>query len=195
MQSNSLLNSLKESGAILEGHFLLTSGRHSNIYIEKFRLLENPNSLEKICNAMASVVLEEKIDLVLGAAVGGILIAGGVGRKLNSRHIFSERINGKMELRRGFFINKGDRVVIVEDIITTGGSVFELIDLANTYDAEIVHVVNLVDRSPEGVSFGISSTALLYLPSKSFDPENCPQCMNGIPITERGRTGKKIEKV
>ena len=144
MQSSSLLKLLKESGAMLEGHFLLTSGRHSNIYIEKFRLLENPNSLEKVCDAMASVVSEKKIDLILGAAIGGILIAGGVGRKLNSRHIFSERINGKMELRRGFSINKGDRIVIVEDIITTGGSVFELIDLANTYDAEIVHVVNLV---------------------------------------------------
>ena len=193
MQSNSLLNSLKESGAILEGHFLLTSGRHSNIYIEKFRLLENPNSLEKICNAMASVVLEEKIDLVLGAAVGGILIAGGVGRKLNSRHIFSERNNGKMELRRGFSINKGDKVVIVEDIITTGGSVFELINLAKIYDAEIVHVVNLVDRSLEGINFDIPSTALLNLPSESFDPENCPQCIKGFPLTERGRTGK-VEK-
>ena len=192
MQSSSLLKLLKESGAMLEGHFLLTSGRHSNIYIEKFRLLENPKSLEKVCNAMASVVLEEKIDLVLGAAVGGILIAGGVGRKLNSRHIFSERINGKMELRRGFSINKGDRIVIVEDIITTGGSVFELIDLANTYDAEITHVVNLVDRSPKGINFGIPATALLHLPSNSYDPKKCPQCMHGLSLTERGRTGKKI---
>ena len=193
MQSNNLLKLLKESGAMLEGHFLLTSGRHSNIYVEKFRLLENPNSLETVCDAMASVVSEKKIDLVLGAAIGGILIAGGVGRKLNSRHIFSERINGKMELRRGFSINKEDRIVIVEDIITTGGSVFELIDLANTYDAEIAHVVNLVDRSPEGISFGIPSTALLHLPSNSYDPKECPQCMHGVSITERGRTGKKYE--
>ena len=89
-------------------------------------------------------------------------------------------------------VGVGEHPKIVEDIITTGGSVFELIDLANTYDAEIAHVVNLVDRSPEGISFGIPSTALLHLPSNSYDPNKCPQCMHGFSLTERGRTGKKI---
>ena len=98
MQSHNLLDLLKTTGAMLEGHFLLTSGRHSNIYIEKFRILEKPDSLDRVCQSMAEIVKDKKIDLVLGAAVGGILIAGGVGRHLGKKHIFSERINGKMEL-------------------------------------------------------------------------------------------------
>ena len=102
MQSDDLLNLLKKTGAMLEGHFLLTSGRHSDVYIEKFRILEKPSSLNRICYSMANVVRNEQIDIVLGAAIGGILIAGGVGRHLEKKHIFSERIDGKMELRRGF---------------------------------------------------------------------------------------------
>ena len=93
MQSNNLLNLLKETGAMLEGHFLLTSSRHSNVYIEKFRILEDPHSLDQMCGAMADIVQNKNVDLVLGAAIGGILIAGGVGRKLGKKHIFSERIS------------------------------------------------------------------------------------------------------
>ena len=193
MQSHKLLKLLKNTGAMMEGHFLLTSGRHSNIYIEKFRILENPISLNEICHSMAKVVIDEKIDIVLGAAIGGILIAGGVGRHLDKKHIFSERINGKMELRRGFSINEGDKVLIVEDIITTGGSVFELIKLVERFKGEVTYIVNLVDRSPKGINFHYSSTALLNLPSKSWELNDCPLCKKNVPITERGRTGKKVE--
>ena len=195
MQSHDLLTLLRKTGAMLDGHFLLTSGRHSNVYIEKFRILENPDSLDKVCRSMADSVKNDDIELILGAAIGGILIAGGVGRHLGKKHVFSERINGKMELRRGFSINKGEKIMIVEDIITTGGSVFELINLAEELSAEIVHVVNLVDRSPKGIDFGYPSTAILNLPSESYMPDNCPSCMQGIPLTERGRTGKKMETV
>ena len=193
MQSGELLNLLKETGAIMDGHFLLTSGRHSNVYIEKFRVLENPAALNEVCREIAEIVQGKNVDIVLGAAVGGILISGGVGRHLEKKHIFAERINGKMELRRGFSIKSGERIVIVEDIITTGGSVFELIDLAEELSAEIVHVVNLVDRSQDGIDFGYPSTALLNLPSKSYKSDDCPLCKQGLPLTERGRTGKKME--
>ena len=193
MQPNDLLDLLRETGAMLEGHFLLTSGRHSNAYIEKFRILEDPVSLDEVCHSMAEIMGNEKIDLVLGAAIGGILLSGGVGRHLQKKHVFSERVNGKMELRRGFSINKGDRILIVEDIITTGGSVFELIQLVEEFHGEIVHVVNLVDRSPTGIDFGHPSTALLNLPSESWEPDGCPLCKKGIPIAHRGRTGKKAE--
>ena len=195
MQSHNLLNLLRKTGAMLDGHFLLTSGRHSNIYIEKFRILENPDSLDQVCKAMADIVINEDVELILGAAIGGILIAGGVGRHLEKKHIFSERVDGKMELRRGFSISKGERIVIVEDIITTGGSVFELIHLAEECEAKIVHVVNLVDRSLKGVNFGYPSTALLKLPSESYSSDDCPACKQGVPLTERGRTGKKMETV
>ena len=192
MQSNKLLNLLKDTGAIMNGHFLLTSGRHSNIYVEKFRVLENPSALDEVCRQMSEIVQEKKINLVLGAAIGGILIAGGVGRHLGVKHIFSERVNGNMELRRGFKIEKRQKILIVEDIITTGGSVVELINLANKHQAEIMHVVNLVDRSPEGINFSVSSTALLKIPSESWIENECPLCIKGIELTQRGRSGKVV---
>ena len=195
MQSGELLNLLKETGGIIDGHFLLTSGRHSNVYFEKFRVLENPVALDEVCKEMAEIVTNQNIELVLGAAIGGILIAGGVGRHLGVKHIFCERVNEKMELRRGFCITKGQRIVIVEDIITTGGSVMELIELAERQDAEIMHVVNLVDRSSGGVGFGVPSTALLTIPSESWEPKSCVLCKQGMAITQRGRTGKEIETV
>ena len=195
MRSGELLNLLKETGAIMDGHFLLTSGRHSNVYIEKFRVLENPAALDEVCREMAEIVKNQNIELVLGAAIGGILISGGVGRHLGVKHIFCERVNGKMELRRGFYITKGQRIVIVEDIITTGGSVIELIELAERQDAEIMHVVNLVDRSSGGVDFGVPSTALLTIPSESWEPENCVLCKQGMAIAQRGRSGKEMEAV
>ena len=193
MQSSELLKLLQKTDTILNGHFLLTSGRHSNVYFEKFRVLENPISLNKVCREMAEIVKNQNIELVLGAAIGGILISGGIGRHLGKKHIFAERIDGKMELRRGFSIKSRERIVIVEDIITTGGSVFELIDLAEELSAEIVHVVNLVDRSPVEINFGYPSTAILNLPSESYMPDHCPLCKEALPLTERGRTGKTIE--
>ena len=169
MTSKELQALLEESGAILNGHFLLTSGRHSNRYIEKFRILENPTLLDKVCHEMASKYKKENIQIVLGAAIGGILIAGGVGRHLGVKHIFSERVNGGMELKRGFKLPQGIRVLIVEDIITTGGSVFELVDLAKNNNADIVGIVNLVERSKELIDFGLPSSALLNLPSESWE--------------------------
>ena len=195
MRSGELLNLLIETGAIMDGHFLLTSGRHSNVYIEKFRVLENPAALDEVCREMAEIVKNQNIELVLGAAIGGILIAGGVGRHLGVKHIFCERVNGIMKLRRGFSITKGQRIVLVEDIITTGGSVIELIELAADKGAEIIHVVNLVDRSSGNIDFGVPSTALLTIPSESWKPEDCLFCKQGIAITQRGRTGKKMEIV
>ena len=195
MEPRELLKLLQETGAMLDGHFLLTSGRHSNVYIEKFRILEHPRALDDVCRAMSETVQNQNVELVLGAAIGGILIAGGVGRYLDVKHIFSERVDGKMELRRGFSITKGQRIIIVEDIITTGGSVFELIQLVNDYEAEIVHVVNLVDRSLGEVNFGVPTTALLTIPSESWESEDCPLCQQGISITQRGRTGKQMETV
>jgi orotate phosphoribosyltransferase len=195
MEPRELLKLLQETGAMLDGHFLLTSGRHSNVYIEKFRVLENPQALDDVCRAMAGTVQNQNVELVLGAAIGGILIAGGVGRHLAVKHIFSERVDGKMELRRGFSITRGQRIVIVEDIITTGGSVFELIQLAKEYEAEIVHVVNLVDRSSGEVNFEVPTTALLTIPSESWEPEDCPLCQQGVAIAQRGRTGKQMETI
>ena len=189
---NKILDILIETGAILEGHFLLTSGKHSNKYVEKFRLIEQPESLDLVCSAMADLYKDQEIDLVLGAAVGGILISGGVGRELNLKHIFTERVNSIMELRRGFEINKGSKVLIVEDIVTTGGSIFELIDVVNKNNGEVVGITSILDRNEKPVDFGFSYKPLIQYPVQSWSPKDIPDWLNEIPITQRGRSGKKI---
>ena len=186
-----ILNTLIETGAILEGHFLLTSGRHSNKYVEKFRLIENPQSLDLVCSAMADMYSNKNINLVLGAAIGGILISGGVGKKLNVKHIFTERVNGIMELRRGFQIDQGSKVLIVEDIVTTGGSIFELIEVVNNNNGAIVGITSILDRNQKPVDFGFPYKTLVQYPVESWDDKNCPECLQNNPIIHPGRSGKK----
>ena len=189
---NKILKTLIDTGAILEGHFLLTSGRHSDKYVEKFRLIEQPKSLNFICSSMADLYKNKEINVVLGAAVGGILISGGVGQILNVKHIFTERVNGVMELRRGFFLNENSKVLIVEDIVTTGGSIFELIDIVKSCNAELVGITSILDRNKEPIDFRFPYKPLVQYPVDSWDTDKCPQCVNGINLTSRGRSGKKI---
>jgi len=181
---------LIESGAILEGHFLLTSGRHSNKYVEKFRLLENPFALESVCKLMSEKYKNEGVELVLGAAIGGILLCGGVGKELNAKHIFTEREDKKMVLKRGFEIKKDQRVVIVEDIITTGGSVFEMIDVVNKNGGQLVGVSSIVDRSNRDIDFGAAYSPLLKMTIESWEEHEVPLWLQEIPITKPGSTGK-----
>lgn len=181
---------LQDCGALLEGHFLLTSGRHSDRYIEKFRLLEQPDALDKVATAMTEDVRPDDVDVVLGAAVGGILIAGAVSRKLGRRTLFTERVAGAMTLRRGFRLAPGERVLVVEDIVTTGGSVFELLKVVDNANSQVAGVVCLVDRSTDGLDFGVPSKTLLRLPIATWEPDACPLCRTGVPLTKPGRTGK-----
>ena len=190
MNSKEVLDLLEWSGAIMKGHFELTSGRHSDTYIEKFRLLENPIALDKICFTMSEKFSAKDIDLVVGAAIGGILISGGVGRHLNTKHIFSERVDGKMKFKRGFSIEDNSNIIIVEDIITTGGSVKELIDLLSVYKINIVGVICIVNRSEQNIDFGYPFISLLNLPSQSWGKKDCPTCINKIPLSKPGSTGK-----
>ena len=191
MNSKEVLDLLEWSGAIMKGHFKLTSGRHSGIYIEKFRLLENPIALDKICSTMADKYIEDKIELVVGAAIGGILLSGGVGRHLNSKHIFSERVNGIMEFKRGFHIEKGTRVLIVEDIVSTGGSITELINLLNKIGANIAGIICIVNRSQKNIDFDLNFESLLNFPSESWEENNCPEWLMKTPLSKPGSTGKK----
>ena len=187
---NKVLDILQNTGAILDGHFLLTSGKHSNKYVEKFRLIEQPESLDFVCQTMADLHKNKEINLILGAAVGGILISGGVGRKLNVKHIFTERVNSIMELRRGFEIDKNSKVLIVEDIVTTGGSIFELIDVVNKYGGEIVGITSILNRNKEPIDFRVPYTPLVQFPVQSWNVSDCPQCKSNKTITKRGRSGK-----
>ena len=162
---------LVKTGAIMDGHFLLTSGLHSPHYVEKFK--------------------DANIETVVGPVTGGILLAHETGKSLGTRAIFTERVDGKMTFRRGFSLREGERVLIVEDIVTTGGSIKEVIDVVKAAGAVPVAVSMLVDRSGGKANFGdVPSTALLTMEVETYTPESCPLCAKGIPMTKRGRTGK-----
>lgn len=175
-----------KTGAILEGHFLLTSGRHSLMYVEKFQVLQHPKYTEKLCKALAEQFKDAKIDVVVGPVTGGILLAHEVGKALGTRAIFTERDSDLMALRRGFFINPGERVLVVEDIVTTGGSVQEVINVVKEHGGIVAGVGLLVDRSGGKADFHAPTEALLHLDVPSFPESECPACKAGQPITKRG---------
>ncbi|MBR1728357.1 MAG: orotate phosphoribosyltransferase [Selenomonadaceae bacterium] len=182
---------LIKTNAIMDGHFLLTSGLHSPHYVEKFNVLQHPKYTEKLCQAMAEKFKDAKIETVVGPVTGGIILAHETGKALGTRAIFTERVDGKMTFRRGFSLHEGERVLIVEDIVTTGGSIKEVIDVVKSYKAIPVAVSMLVDRSGGKADFGdVPSTALLKMNVETYKPEECPLCKKNIPITKRGSTGK-----
>ena len=185
-----ILKLLEDCGAMLEGHFRLTSGLHSDRYIEKFRLLEQPRALRQAAEAMIDGLDPAAVEVVLGAAIGGILLAGSVSALLDRRTMFTERVEGEMTLRRGFNLRPGEKVLIVEDIVTTGGSVEELLKVVRAAGAEPLKVVCLVDRSSAGLSLDLPTLTLLRLPIAAWPPDACPLCREGRPLQEPGRSGK-----
>jgi len=177
---------LVKHGAILEGHFLLTSGLHSGMYVEKFQVLQYPKATERLCEGFAEKFADEKIDVVIGPVTGGIILAHETAKHFGTRAIFSERDNGKMTLKRGFEIQPGERVLIVEDIVTTGGSVMEVIEVVKEWGGVVAGVAMLVDRSGGTVDFGVPAKALLTLDIKTYAPTDCPLCKQGLPLVKRG---------
>ena len=182
---------LVKTGAIMDGHFLLTSGLHSPHYVEKFNVLQHPAYTAQLCAAMAEKFKDAQIETVVGPVTGGILLAHETGKSLGTRAIFTERVDGKMTFRRGFSLRAGERVLIVEDIVTTGGSIKEVIEVVKAAGAVPVAVSMLVDRSGGKADFGdVPSTALLTMDVETYSPVTCPLCAKGVPMTKRGRTGK-----
>ncbi|WP_019880446.1 orotate phosphoribosyltransferase [Succinispira mobilis] len=190
MQETEVLALLEETQAVMHGHFLLTSGLHSPMYVEKFNVLQHPKYTEKLCQALAANFAQDQVQLVVGPVTGGILLAHEVGKALGTRAIFTERENGKMTLKRGFEIPAGTKVLVVEDIVTTGGSVFEVLDVIKEHGGEVVGVGLLVDRSGGKVDFAVKTKALLTLNIETYPATTCPMCAQGQEFTKRGRTGK-----
>lgn len=173
---------LEEAGAMLSGHFLLSSGRHSNRYVEKARILERPRAVEMLAREIASWY--EQVDTVVSPAVGAIVLGFAVAREAGARFLFAEREEGRMALRRGFTIPSGERVLVVEDVVTTGGSAGEVFDLLEGRGAERLGVAALVDRSQADVGFPLR--AVLRVEAESWDPADCPLCREGRPIDAPG---------
>lgn len=191
MKDTEVMELFKESGALLKGHFLLTSGRHSDTYFEKFQVLQWPLYTEKLCKELAERFKGDGVDVVVGPVTGGVLLAYEVAKNLGTRGIFTERENGRMTFRRGFQV-EGERVLVVEDIVTTGGSVFEVLDAVKEAGGEVAGVGYLVDRSGGQVDFGVKQVPLMKLDVISWSPDECPLCAKGEPITKRGsRTASK----
>jgi orotate phosphoribosyltransferase len=179
-----LLRELEARGAILSGHFRLSSGRHSNRFVQKFRILEDPVLVERVARALADAARPLAPTVVVSAAVGGIVLGYETARQLGTLGIFVEKENGKPALRRGFALAPEDRAFVVEDVVTTGGSVREVLDVIRAHGAAVAGVGVIVRRAP--ADFGVPTTALLDLPIESHDPDECPQCRAGEPITEPG---------
>ncbi len=180
------LKIFQDAGALLQGHFLLSSGLHSSRYLQCARALEDPQISEKLCRALGENFMNDTIDAVIGPAMGGIILAYELARALGARALFAERECGKMCLRRGFSLSPQNRVLVAEDVITTGGSVKEVIELVKTKGAQVVAVASLADRSREKIEFGVRCVSLLKLDIKNFPPENCPLCKQGIELVKPG---------
>ncbi len=175
-----------DSGALLEGHFRLTSGRHSDRYIQCARVLMEPNYTAALCGHLAEAFKEEAVDLVVGPAMGGIVISYEMARQLGVPSLFTERVDGKMTLRRNFTIEPGQKVLVVEDVVTTGGSVKEVIDIVRENGGVVVGVALLVDRSNGKVDLGARVEACLSMDVKSYEADECPLCKAGLPIIKPG---------
>ncbi len=186
-----ILDIFRQTGAYLTGHFRLTSGLHSPNYLQSAIVLQYPQHAETLGRELAAQVFElfngKKIDVVVSPALGGLVIGHEVARALGVRHIFTERdADRKMSLRRGFSLKPGERAVIIEDVITTGGSTREVIDIVNSLGAVSVAAGSIIDRSGGAVDLGIPRAALETLHVVAFDPAACPMCQAGDPVVKPG---------
>ncbi|MGH7600022.1 MAG: orotate phosphoribosyltransferase [bacterium] len=179
MNTTQVLQLFRETEALLEGHFQLTSGLHSPQYFQCAKVLQYPQHAEKLCRVAQQHFSKQKVDVVIAPAVGGIIVAHEVGRLLQTRVLFAERQEGKMSLRRGFHISPGEKVLVCEDVVTTGGSVREVIDLAREAGGEVIGVFCIVDRSSGKANFGMPLISTLQLAPETYTPEVCPLCVAG----------------
>lgn len=187
MTRQSLLKIFKSKNALLKGHFLLSSGLHSDKYIQCALLLQYPEIAERLAEQLVKKLNQVKIDVVISPALGGVIIGQEIARKLKCRAIFAERNkNGKMELRRGFKIIPGEKCLIVEDVITTGGSTKEVIDIVKNSCGEVVGVCAIVDRTQKKIQLDFPIVSLLKLKIKTYLPDKCPMCKANLKISKPG---------
>lgn len=190
MEQKEVMEVFEQTQGVLKGHFLLTSGRHSDTYMQCAKLFIYPKASEKLCAALADKIkktVSDPIDFVVSPAIGGIIMGYEMARQLNVKNIFAERENGEMTLRRGFSIEKGANAVVVEDVVTTGGSVKEVIALLQNMGVQVKAVASIVDRSNGKVDFSLPFVNLISMDIVSYDPENCPICAKQqIPLVKPG---------
>jgi orotate phosphoribosyltransferase len=190
MTNDEILEIFKKTGALLEGHFQLTSGLHSPHYFQCARVLQYPGHARALCSEIAGHFDGEDVDVVIAPALGGIVVGQEVGRQLNVRTMFTERKDGQMQLRRGFTITKGEKVLVCEDVVTTGGSVGEVITIVRSMGGLPVGVGAIVDRSSAKAPFE-NFFAPLVMEAVTYEARACPLCAKGVPIDKPGSRGQK----
>lgn len=186
-----LLTIFQQTGALLEGHFQLTSGLHSPRYLQCALVLQYPEHAEFVGRALAAKFRDDRVDAVVAPAIGGIIVAHETARAIGARALFTEREAGVMTLRRGFRLSRGERVLVVEDVVTTGGSTRETIDAVIDADGVVIGAGSMVDRSGGAVDVGVKRQSLLTLEVASYDPSECPLCKEGVPPIKPGSRGLK----
>jgi len=184
---------LERIGAVLHGHFLLTSGRHSDLYFEKFRLLEQPALLERLVGTMLANLPREAVgaaQVVVGPTLGGVIVAYEAARQLGVRALYAEREGDGRAFRRGSLLEPHTPVLLVDDVLTTGTSIREVLALLEQYRARVVGIGVLIDRSESPLAFGAPLGSALRLPAQTYAPDECPLCQQGVPLTKRGSRGE-----
>jgi len=184
--SNNTEEIFRKSGALLKGHFLLASGLHSPVYWEKFRVLQFPDYTEQLCQMIANHFQKQEIQVVAGPTMGGIILAFEVAKQLGVRGIFAEKEGDERAFRRGFNIDPGERVLIVDDILTTGSSIGEVIAAVNKLGGKIIGIGVLVDRSEQKLEFGVPLFSCHRAITTTYKPEDCPLCAAQIPLVKPG---------
>jgi orotate phosphoribosyltransferase len=184
---------MKASGALMKGHFRLSSGLHSDEYCQCAKVAEHPEISEELGRMLADLFRDDRVDVVVSPAIGGIVIGYEVARALGVRAIWAERADGAMALRRGFGVSPGERVLIIEDVVTTGGSVREVAQVVKEAGAEIVGFGFIMDRSRQPLDLPGPTKALLETRDmKTYDPDTCPLCADGIPVVKPGSRSTKV---
>jgi orotate phosphoribosyltransferase len=191
MTENEILDIFRKHLALLEGHFILSSGLHSDRYIQCARVLQHPEVAEKLCSELAAKVRQAGATVVAAPALGGVIVSYEVARALGVRSLFTERQDGAMTLRRGFSLAPGEPTLVVEDVITTGGSTRETMAAVEQAGGKVVAVGALIDRSGGKADLGVPKAALVTLAVQNYDPAGCPLCKSGIPAVKPGSRAKK----
>jgi orotate phosphoribosyltransferase len=186
MTRDEVLDLFRRSGALLEGHFRLTSGLHSPGYLQCALVLSQPESAEALGRELAGLVRHVRPTVVLSPAIGGIVIGQEVGRALGVRALFAERQDGQLTLRRGFTLSERDRVLVVEDVLTTGGSTRETMEVAKAAGAHVVGAASIVNRSGGAAKFDVPLESLLDYSLPTYEPDRCPLCAQGLPVVKPG---------
>jgi len=192
LNETEILEIFRKTEALLEGHFLLTSGRHSNVYFQCAKVLQYPEYNEMLSAKIAAYFKQFEIDTVIAPAIGGIVVGQEVARQLNKKFIFAEREDKSLTLRRGFSIKENEKILVCEDVVTTGSSVFEVIDIVKNAGAIVSGVGFIVDRSNGKVNFGFPQMSAMKIDAVSFTPDECELCKRNLPLVKPG--SKKIFK-